>query len=94
MDQTAQETETTTADEFYRDYVKTLRAKRETEEVKLADTVTCHVKIEADVADALLDLIAQHIGKYSLRSQAFLVRASKSIEAGIREAAAHAVQRP
>jgi hypothetical protein len=43
--------------------------------------------MEADVAMALIDLIDQHMAKYSLRSQAFLARASNSITAGMQEAA-------
>ncbi len=84
MDQTTQSTE---ADEFYADYVKSLRAKRAEEERSIPATVTCHVEMEADVADALLDLIAQQMPKYSLRSQAYLARASKSIERAIRTTA-------
>lgn len=88
MDQTSEQA--SHPDDFYAEYVEKLRAQRKDEEAQaqtVPSTVTCHVEMDADVADAVLDLIAQHFTKYSVRSQGFLLRASKSIETGIRQAA-------
>lgn len=90
MDQTTPE-DATTVDEGYAAYVEARRKRVAREEAEatatIPPTVTCHIEMEADVADVMLDLIAAHIKNYGVRTQAYLLRASKSIEGGMREAA-------
>src|SRR5579859_158024 len=88
MDQTAPET--STVDEGYAAYVEARRervAREEAEITAVPATMTCRIEMDADVADVMLDLIAAHINKYGVRTQAYLLRASKSIEGGLQEAA-------
>lgn len=85
MDQTTPEI---ASDEFsYERYVEERRERVAAEEVTIPETVTCHIDMDADVADALLDLIAQNAPRYGVKSQAYLHRASRSLEAGLRSAA-------
>jgi hypothetical protein len=88
MDQTTETAvDTSLVQDAYAEHVKNVRKRQEEEEAKTPKPETCHIEMDYDACEALLDLISKHYNQYGTRSQAYLIRAAKSLEAGLLAAA-------